>query len=74
MAILFSKYIIKDGDRWDTVAYHQYGDASLYPVLIADNPHLSIINGFEVGEVMFIRSNQDDIIVDKVEDLPPWMQ
>jgi len=32
------KYITKDNDRWDTIAYNFYGNPYLYEAIILENP------------------------------------
>ena len=31
-------YFVKEGDRWDTIAYKMYGDPYLYEPIIRANP------------------------------------
>ena len=33
------RYITKDGDRWDLIAYRLYGDPYVYDALLLYNPH-----------------------------------
>lgn len=34
-------YTTKDGDRWDLIAWDQYGDPMLYNVIVYANPGVS---------------------------------
>ena len=31
-------YLVKEGDRWDTIAYKFYGDPYAYEIIIRANP------------------------------------
>jgi phage tail protein X len=35
-----AKYITVQGDRWDTIAYKAYGDATRITPLVEANPHV----------------------------------
>jgi len=34
----FINYVVKEGDRWDTIAYEMYNDPYLYEIIIQANP------------------------------------
>jgi len=34
------RYTVRQGDRWDTIAYKFYGNPYLYEPIIRANPHL----------------------------------
>ena len=35
------KHTVKQGERWDNLAYYYYGDALEYARIIRANPHIS---------------------------------
>lgn len=71
---LFNKHTVREGDRWDTIAYQWYGDASVYPKLIKDNPHLSITGDLRAGELVYLRTDLDANTNTVTEDVPPWLR
>ncbi|HWV28239.1 MAG TPA: hypothetical protein VN038_01245 [Dyadobacter sp.] len=67
----FTSIRVKQGDRWDTIAYDAWGDANAYRDLIYDNPHLPINMELPVGETVYIRIKTDPI---SGETRPFWFQ
>lgn len=63
---------IKQGERWDTLAYRYYGDVSEMNRLIDANPHLPMAEVLPVGQTLIV-----PVITVKQTtqaDLPPWLQ
>lgn len=46
---LYVPYTTKEGDRWDTLAYKYFGDATQINALIMANPGVSIVDAFDPG-------------------------
>lgn len=68
----FVEYVTKQGDRWDTIAFKAYGDASLVNGLIEANPTIVISPILEAGTRVIVPIlEQGDIQIDS-ELLPPW--
>lgn len=68
----FVEYVTKHGDRWDTIAFKAYGDASLVGGIVAANPAVVISPLLEPGTRLIIPvMEQADIEIDS-ESLPPW--
>lgn len=66
------EYIVKEGDRWDSVAFRAYGDATMYAVIIDANPDAIISPVLTAGQRLIIPVvEQTEIEIDS-EDLPPW--
>jgi phage tail protein X len=42
-------YTTTAGDRWDTIAWEQYGDATQITALIMANPAVAIVDVFDPG-------------------------
>lgn len=67
------QYQTRQGDRWDLIAYHYYGDATLIDGLIAANPHLPLAEQFTANLTVFIPVLQAPVKTAQ-EDMPPWMR
>lgn len=66
------QYTVLDGERWDTIAYKAYGDATLTKPIIEANPDVLITDRLTAGTVLNIPvMDSDDILTDQ-ELLPPW--
>jgi phage tail protein X len=69
----FNRHIVREGDRWDTIAYQWYGNAGLFSHLIEDNQHLSIWGELVAGETVFIRTDiENNTQINQY--LPPWQR
>lgn len=68
----FVEYIVKDGDRWDTIANKAYGDPTLFGGIIEANKATVISPIVPTGTRLIIPIlEQNEIEVD-TELLPPW--
>lgn len=68
----FVEYIVKDGDRWDTIAQKAYGDPTLFAGIIEANTNTVISVLPEVGTRLIVPIlEQSEVSVD-AELLPPW--
>lgn len=68
----FVEYIVKDGDRWDTIALKAYGDSSLINGIIEANVATIISPVLVAGSRLIIPIiEQGEIEIDS-ELLPPW--
>jgi len=68
----FVEYVAKQGDRWDTIAFKAYGDATLINGIIEVNPTIVISPILEAGTRVIVPIlEQGDIQIDS-ELLPPW--
>jgi len=68
----FVEYVAKQGDRWDTIAFKAYGDATLINGIIEANPTIVISPILEAGTRVIVPIlEQGDIQIDS-ELLPPW--
>lgn len=68
----FVEYVAKQGDRWDTIAFKAYGDATLINGIIEANPTIVISPILEAGTRIIVPIlEQGDIQIDS-ELLPPW--
>lgn len=64
------KYVTKDGDRWDLIAYKVYGDPYLYPAIMLFNPKYMDIKVFKAGITLIIPELEYTEDYDEVS--PPW--
>ena len=46
------KYIAKEGDTWDSIAYRAYNDEFLFPAILEANRQFSDVVLFTGGEVV----------------------
>ena len=63
-------YTAKQGDRWDTVAFKAYGDATRINELIEANPKVPIKDEIAAGTVLNIPFIPEPTL--DAELLPPW--
>lgn len=66
------EYIVKDGDRWDTIAYKAYGDTSLVNVIIEANTSAVISPVLTAGMRLVIPILETGEVEIDSELLPPW--
>lgn len=69
MTQLYRLHVTNEGERWDNIAWRYYGDAYLYPQIIAANPHVAITATLPAGLTLAI-----PLIETKPSSvgLPPW--
>jgi len=70
----FVEYVAKQGDRWDTIAFKAYGDATLINGLIEANPTIVISPILEIGTRVIVPILEQGEIQINSELLPPWKQ
>jgi phage tail protein X len=69
-----TQYIVREGERWDTVAYKAYGRASLFHEIILANPLVPITPRITGGTVLNIPVIDEVTVQTDKEKLPPWKQ
>ena len=52
----FIEYLVKQGDRWDTIAYEMYGDPYLYETIITANRQYLGLPYPPAGAILQIRT------------------
>ena len=62
------KYVTKQGDMWDSIAYLQMGSTSKTDVLLNLNPEYRNIFIFPAG----IELEIPETGVEQIDTLPPW--
>lgn len=68
----YVEYIVKDGDRWDSIAFKAYGDASLVGGIIEANRSIVVSPVLQAGTRISVPIlEQADIQLD-ADLLPPW--
>lgn len=67
----YTEYITIQGDRWDSIAYKAYGDATTFAPIADANPHIPMQDTFEGGVRLLIPilENEETTVIDL---LPPW--
>jgi len=68
----YTRYTTVQGDRWDTVAFKAYGDATLYSEIVEANPTVPKDAVIPSGIVLNIPIRENS--VSKKSVLPPWKQ
>lgn len=66
----YLEHITADGDRWDNLAWHYYGDATRYEEIIKANPDVPIIPILPAGVRLLIPVL--DPPTTTVPGLPEW--
>lgn len=66
------KHTVKQGERWDNLAYYYYGDALEYARLISANPHISFCEVLPTGATVYIPVL--NVKPTQNENLPPWLR
>lgn len=65
-------HVVAQGDRWDSLAWHYYGDAFGFQRIIDANPAVPICQPLGAGTVLVIPVIAREHIMINPEDLPPW--
>lgn len=65
------QHISREGERWDTLAAHYYGDPLGYVRIIAANPDIPITPVLPAGIALAIPLINAQ---DTVEETPPWLR
>ncbi|HJU11520.1 MAG TPA: tail protein X [Candidatus Binataceae bacterium] len=60
------------GERWDTLAWRYYGDATLFGPLIQTNPQIPIEPVLEAGLTIAVPLLMVNPAVQQTANLPPW--
>ena len=68
---MYLTHITKEGERWDQLAAHYYGDPYLYEPIIAANAHVPIGITLKAGITLSIPIIER---ADRHEGLPPWLR
>lgn len=68
----FTEYIVKEGDRWDTVAFKAYGDASLVNTIVEANVSTTVSPVLIAGSRLKIPILEPGEAKLDSELLPPW--
>ncbi|MFT8210557.1 MAG: tail protein X [Symbiopectobacterium sp.] len=61
----------REGERWDTLAHHYYGDPLGYGRIIMANPQVAITASLPAGVQLLIPIIAAD---DTEENTPPWLR
>jgi phage tail protein X len=68
----FIPHLTTAGERWDTLAWKYYGDATLFGPIIQTNPQIAIEAGFEAGLNIGVPILVVNQAAQNQADLPPW--
>jgi len=68
----FIAHVTVAGERWDTLAWKYYGDATLVGPIIQTNPQISIEAVFEAGLNIGVPVLVVNPATQNQADLPPW--
>lgn len=65
-----TKYITKEGDRWDTIAYKAYGNPLLITPIVEANPGVPKTPVIPSGITLYIPVRERESVDTNL--LPPW--
>ncbi|SUT85847.1 Phage Tail Protein X [Actinobacillus ureae] len=65
-------HTVKQGERWDNLAYHYYGTVNEINRLIDANPHIPFCEMLPMGETLKVPVLE--VKTTDNSDLPPWLQ
>jgi len=68
---MYLTHVTTEGERWDQLAAHYYGDPFLYETIVAANPHVPISVTLKGGLTLSIPIIEQP---DRYEDNPPWLK
>ncbi|EFV8928726.1 hypothetical protein F9879_04945 [Morganella morganii] len=71
--MMFLEHITRDGERWDSLAWHYYGDPLGYSRIIAANPHVAITSVLPSGLLLLIPVIEAEDTATE-EDIAPWLR
>lgn len=65
---------VVEGERWDTLAFAYYGNATQYGRIVQANPHLDITPLLPAGAVVVVPVLTQVAAAEALtdEELPPW--
>lgn len=68
------EHICLDGQRWDTLAWLYYGDATQYGKIVQANPALDISTHLAAGTLVLVPVLTVEEVQQQTEqsNLPPW--
>jgi phage tail protein X len=69
----YIEHLTGELERWDTLAWRYYGDATRYEPIIAANPHLAITPVLPSGVRIYIPI-LDNAIAAQPSSAPPWLR
>ncbi len=67
----FIAHLTVAGERWDSLAWQYYGDATLFSPIVMANPGIPIEAVFGAGLIVGVPILQVSAVEDNA-DLPPW--
>ena len=65
-------HIVREGERWDTLAYRYYNDIGEINRLLDANPHIAYCEVLPPGETLLVPVISVKTTTEA--DLPPWMR
>jgi nucleoid-associated protein YgaU len=68
----YINYIVKEGDRWDTISYEMYNDPYLYEIIIKANPQFLAHAYPPAGTVLKIPVLEIEDTDNQEVINPPW--
>lgn len=72
MAVVYTEYITKEGDRLDTIAVLAYGDPHKITPIIRNNKGLPIQDTYPSGIRLVISVEKPNDVISNSIQLPPW--
>lgn len=70
----YLQHIASEGDRWDSLSYLYYGDATAYEQIVTANPHVPMLATLSAGDVVLIPIIDETQTKISSADVPFWLR
>lgn len=68
----YTEYLTQQGDRWDTIAYKAYGDATIVKPIIDANKEVYLTEILPAGRRILVPIIENEEVTISADMLPPW--
>lgn len=71
---MYKQVQTNEGDRWDTIAQKEYGDATKSNDIRRANPDVPSYYVFPAGIYINVPIIEDNNVLPQTDNMPPWKQ
>lgn len=68
----YTEYLTQQGDRWDTIAFKAYGDATMIKPIIDANREVYLTEIVPAGSRILVPIIENEETTTSADMLPPW--